>query len=65
MVDATALGAVVEIRVGSSPSISKFYIRKVNSDDSEARLESDAYLTVWGLTPQLSANLWDVISVML
>ena len=29
MVDATALGAVVEIRVGSSPSISKFYIRKI------------------------------------
>ena len=27
MVDATALGAVVVIRVGSSPSISKFYIR--------------------------------------
>ena len=29
MVDATALGAVVVIRVGSSPSISKFYIRKI------------------------------------
>lgn len=30
--------------------------RKVNSDDSEARFESDAYREVWGLTPQLSAN---------
>lgn len=31
MVDATALGAVVEIRVGSSPSISKFYTEDCQS----------------------------------
>lgn len=42
--------------VGSNPTSSTIFLRKVNSDDSEARLESDAYLTVWGLTPQLSAN---------
>lgn len=61
MVDATALGAVVAIRVGSSPSISKFYIWKVNSDGSESCLENSEYREVWGSTPQLSASFVDVI----
>lgn len=64
MVDATALGAVVEIRVGSSPSISK-YITESPEVGSSHGPENRSNRKVNRSMRCDSANLWDVISVML